>query len=54
VIGELVRTSPWRILLNLYGPEFDKFCQGHIAMMVLVGFVPVTPDWVLTDGQKQE
>jgi hypothetical protein len=54
MIGELVRTSPRRILLNLYGPEFDKFRRGHISMTILVVFVPVIPDWVLTDGQRQE
>jgi hypothetical protein len=25
VIGELVRTSPWRFLLTPNGPEFDNF-----------------------------
>jgi hypothetical protein len=54
VIGELERTSPWIILLNLEGAEFYKFRRGHISMTILVVFVPDIPDWVLTDGQMQE
>jgi hypothetical protein len=54
VIGELVRTSPWRILVTLDGPEFYKFLRGHISTTILVAFFSDIPDWVLTDGQMQE
>jgi hypothetical protein len=37
MIGELVRTSPWRLLITLDGPEFDNFGGGENSMEVLVG-----------------
>jgi hypothetical protein len=32
MIGELVRTSPWRLLVTLDGPEFDNFGRGDNSM----------------------
>jgi hypothetical protein len=49
--GELVRTSPWRLLLTLYGPEFANF--GGKILKIWLAFLPEKPGWVLIDGRMQ-
>jgi hypothetical protein len=35
--GELVKTSPQRLLVTLEGPEFDNVGGGDSSMRVLIG-----------------
>jgi hypothetical protein len=54
MIGELVRTSPWRLLVTLYGPEFDNFGGGNSPMKVWLAYLTEKPGWVLMCGRMQE
>ena len=52
MIGELVRTSPWRFQVALDGPEFDNFWwrgQFHENFVCLF-FFPEAPGCILMDG----
>jgi len=40
MIGELVRTSPWRLLITLDGPEFYNYGGGDNSMRILVAVPP--------------
>jgi hypothetical protein len=53
--GELTRTSPWRLLVTLDGPEFDNFGGGKNSRRHLVGvFFTEEPGWMFMDGRMQE
>jgi hypothetical protein len=52
--GELVRTSPWRLLVTLDGPEFDNSGGGDNSMGFGWWLFPEKPGWVLMDGWMQE
>jgi hypothetical protein len=55
MIGELVRTSPWKRLVTLDGPEFDIFGGGDKSMRLLVGFLLRNLDGCLwMDGCRSE
>ena len=47
--GELVRTSPGRLLVTLDGSEFDNFFGGNIFMRILVG-ISFSETWTGADG----
>jgi hypothetical protein len=49
MIGELVRTSPWRLLVTLDGPEFDNFFGEDNFMRILVG-MPFGETWMDVEG----
>jgi hypothetical protein len=53
MIGELVRTSPWRLLLTLDGFEFDHFSGGDNSMP-FVGVFPEKPGCALVERRMQE
>ena len=53
MIGELVRTSPERLLVTLDGPEFDNFF-GEYNFMRILTFLSVKLGWMLMDGRMQE
>ena len=48
--GELVRTSPQRLLVTLDGSEFDCFGGGDNRLV----FLPEKPGWVLIVGKMHE
>jgi hypothetical protein len=51
MIGELVRTSPWRLLVTLVGAEFDNLMEGTIPRKFWLAFFPEKPGWMLMDGR---
>ena len=54
MIGNLVRTSPGRLLFTLDGPEFDFFLERTILWEFWLAFLSVELGWVLMDERAQE